>query len=112
MRPLLIVGAAIAAAACSAQNPVGPTGAGTETQTAATTPVVVRTGDSAFAGLAVRADGQSESSPIERTPAHIEHPVRFPLIQGLVVFPPRNEPNMFFADLQRLYRDELRRPQS
>lgn len=114
MKRLLIIGAAIAAAACSDRNPVGPTSAVKETQAAepftATTRAVVRTSGSEFTGLAVRADGQSET--IERGPEHIANPVRFPLWQGMVVFPPRNEPNTFFADLQRLYRDELRRPQS
>jgi hypothetical protein len=32
--------------------------------------------------------------------------------QGLVVFPPRNEPNTFFQNLQLLYRDFLRRSQN
>ncbi len=32
--------------------------------------------------------------------------------EGIVAFPPRNEPNAFFADLQALYRDTLRRPQT
>jgi hypothetical protein len=32
--------------------------------------------------------------------------------QGVVVFPPRNEPNLFFQNLQALYRDVLHRPQT
>lgn len=116
MRRLLLVGAALAAAACSQRNPVGPTGGVKEAhmseRVSATAPAVVRSGDSAFADLVVRADGQSESSTREPGPDHIEHPVRFPQWQGLVVFPPRNEPNSFFVELQRLYRDELRRPQT
>ncbi|MEO8679969.1 MAG: hypothetical protein ABI665_13035 [Vicinamibacterales bacterium] len=47
----------------------------------------------------------------EAVPFHILHPVLFPMNQGLVVFPPRNEPNVFFQNLQTLYRDTLRRPQ-
>lgn len=45
------------------------------------------------------------------TPFHIAHPAKFGMIQGLVVFPPRNEPNTFFQDLQVLYRDVLQRSQ-
>lgn len=47
----------------------------------------------------------------DKVPSHIMHPVLFPMNQGLVVFPPRNEPNVFFQNLQALYRDFLRRPQ-
>jgi hypothetical protein len=32
--------------------------------------------------------------------------------QGIITFPPRNEPNAFFINLQLLYRDILRRPQN
>ena len=45
-------------------------------------------------------------------PSHILHPVQFGMIQGMVVFPPRNEPNLFFQDLQTLYRDTLQRTQT
>jgi hypothetical protein len=48
-------------------------------------------------------------------PFHIQHPVEFPLQQAyerVVTFPPRNEPNLFFGDLQALYRDQLHRPQT
>lgn len=45
-------------------------------------------------------------------PAHILNPVGFGMIQGQVVFPPRNEPNIFFQNLQVLYRDTLRRTQT
>jgi hypothetical protein len=47
-----------------------------------------------------------------KLPAHILHPVSFPMSQAMVVFPPRNEPNVFFSELQALYRDTLRRSQT
>jgi hypothetical protein len=118
MRRLLLTGALIVTAACSERNPVGPTSIanGDPRPGALAAPVPTSTGprisgDNAFYGLAVRADGQSESD-VDRGPEHIEDPVRFPIWQGMVVFPPRNEPNAFFAELQRVYRDELRRPQN
>jgi hypothetical protein len=45
-------------------------------------------------------------------PFHLLHPVQFPMEQGIVAFPPRNEPNAFFANLQALYRDYLKRSQT
>lgn len=45
-------------------------------------------------------------------PFHLVHPVQFPMDQGIVAFPPRNEPNAFFSDLQVLYRDYLKRSQT
>ena len=45
-------------------------------------------------------------------PYHLLHPVQFPMLQGLLEFPPRNEPNAFYNDLQVLYRDYLKRSQT
>src|SRR5689334_10601651 len=61
--------------------------------------------------FAVQAN-RSQAASSEATPFHILHPVRFAMIQGSIVFPPRNEPNDFFSDLQTVYRDTLRRTQS
>jgi hypothetical protein len=47
-----------------------------------------------------------------QVPFHLLHPVQFPMDQGIVAFPPRNEPNAFFSDLQVLYRDYLKRSQT
>ena len=47
-----------------------------------------------------------------QVPYHLLHPVQFPMLQGLLAFPPRNEPNAFYNDLQVLYRDHLKRPQT
>jgi hypothetical protein len=47
-----------------------------------------------------------------QVPWHLLNPVRFPMEQGVVAFPPRNEPNAFYNDLQALYRDHLKRPQT
>ena len=47
-----------------------------------------------------------------QVPFHLLNPVRFPMEQGVVAFPPRNEPNDFYNDLQALYRDYLKRPQT
>ena len=44
-------------------------------------------------------------------PFHIQHPVQFPMSRALVVFPPRNEPNVFFQNLQAFYRDVIGRSQ-
>jgi hypothetical protein len=44
-----------------------------------------------------------------QVPFHLLHPVQFPMEQGVVAFPPRNEPNAFYNDLQALYRDYLKR---
>ena len=54
--------------------------------------------------------GNAESG--DKVPFHILHPVLFPMSQALVTFPPRNEPNVFFQNLQALYRDTLRRTQT
>ena len=45
-------------------------------------------------------------------PFHLLHPAQFPMEQGLLAFPPRNEPNAFYGDLQLLYRDYLKRSQT
>lgn len=58
-------------------------------------------------GGAHAALGDTRAAPV---PFHILQPVLFPMRQGVVVFPPRNEPNTFFQNLQALYRDVLRRP--
>ena len=47
-----------------------------------------------------------------QVPFHLLNPVRFAMEQGVVAFPPRNEPNDFYNDLQALYRDYLKRPQT
>ena len=47
-----------------------------------------------------------------QVPFHLLNPVRFAMEQGVVAFPPRNEPNAFYNDLQALYRDYLKRPQT
>lgn len=57
----------------------------------------------------------SAGSPtIDRSelPPHILNPVSFPMSPAMVVFPPRNEPNLFFFELQAFYRDTLRRSQT
>lgn len=53
-----------------------------------------------------------ETSGTSTTAAHIASPTKFGVIEGLVTFPPRNEPNAFFQNLQVLYRDTLRRSQT
>jgi hypothetical protein len=55
-------------------------------------------------------NGTAAGSP--RVPFHLLHPVQFPMEQGIVAFPPRNEPNAFFTNLQALYRDYLKRSQT
>ena len=46
-------------------------------------------------------------------PFHILQPLEFATAQDdPIPFPPRNEAYLFFQDLQALYRDELRRPQT
>jgi hypothetical protein len=45
-------------------------------------------------------------------PFHILHPLEFDMVQDLISFPPRNEVYLFFQNLQALYRDVLRRPQT
>ena len=45
-----------------------------------------------------------------QVPFHLLNPVSFGMEQGVVAFPPRNEPNAFYNDLQALYRDYLKRP--
>jgi hypothetical protein len=45
-------------------------------------------------------------------PFHILHPLQFAMAQDPIPFPPRNETYLFFQDLQALYRDVLRRPQT
>jgi hypothetical protein len=45
-------------------------------------------------------------------PLHILHPLQFAMAEDPIPFPPRNEAYLFFQDLQALYRDELRRPQT
>ena len=62
-----------------------------------------------MAGNAAVTDATIEHSKL---PSHILNPVLFPMSHALVVFPPRNEPNVFFSELQALYRDTLRRPQT
>jgi len=47
-----------------------------------------------------------------QVPYHLLHPVQFPMLQGVLAFPPRNEPNAFYNDLQALYRDYLKRSQT
>ena len=75
----------------SSSSPTAPTAPSPATKAAATPPA-------------------TSTAPVAA--AHILHPVNFAMIQGLVTFPPRNEPNVFFQDLQALYRDVLRRSQS
>lgn len=47
-----------------------------------------------------------------QVPFHLLHPVQFPMEQGIIAFPGRQEPNAFYNDLQVLYRDYLKRSQS
>lgn len=67
------------------------------------------TGNAANAFAVLATAGTADTAPV---PAHILRPTDFPQLQGAVVFPPRNEPGAFFADLQALYRDVLKRPQT
>lgn len=69
-----------------------------------TAPSVGRESDPLASAVAAKPDAAA--------PQHILNPVGFGMVQGLVVFPPRNEPNVFFQNLQALYRDTLRRPQT
>jgi hypothetical protein len=61
---------------------------------------------------ALRKDSSSPAASGALVPFHILHPVEFQMSQGLVIFPPRTEPNAFFQDLQALYRGVLGRPQT
>ena len=56
------------------------------------------------------ASGPAQGRP--EVPYHLLHPVQFPMEQGVVAFPPRNEPNLFYTHLQELYRDYLKRSQT
>jgi hypothetical protein len=47
-----------------------------------------------------------------KVPHHLLHPVQFPMLQGLIEFPGRQDPNAFYNDLTALYRDYLKRSQS
>lgn len=64
------------------------------------------------AGTSLTGTALLAEKPGSDAPPHILNPVGFGMIQGLVVFPPRNEPNTFFRNLQNLYRDMLRRSQT
>jgi hypothetical protein len=68
-------------------------------------------GPSAPSGPARPASATTTGATSESTqvPFHLLHPVQFPMEQGVVAFPPRNEPNAFYNDLQALYRDSLKR---
>lgn len=56
--------------------------------------------------------GPAAAQGSTQVPFHLLHPVRFPMQQGFLEFPPRNEPNAFYNDLTVLYRDYLKRSQS
>jgi hypothetical protein len=102
-----------AAAGCTQTAPPAPTaikGAPAVTATGVQTDLTGRT--NSFAVLASPGKSIPSAGPI---PFYIQHPVEFPLNQVgplAVIFPPRNEPNLFFGDLQALYRDQLHRTQT
>jgi hypothetical protein len=89
--PLLL----LACAACGGEStPTSPTAAVEASS-------ILRAPESPLAAGTTRRDRQ--------VPFHLLHPVLFPMEQGVVAFPPRNEPNAFYEDLQALYRDSLKR---
>jgi hypothetical protein len=103
----------IVAAACTQSTPQSPTAA--KPVTAGSTAVTQSGLDGYTNSFAVQAYPGKASSGAGPVPFHIQHPVQFPLSQvGIlaIVFPPRNEPNLFFGDLQALYRDQLHRTQT
>ena len=98
---ILALAACVAYAGCEQKaNPVSPTPA-----------------DPAIAGSSSGPDGfgvapNGPGPGGAQVPFHLLHPVQFPMDQGVLAFPPRNEPNAFYADLQVLYRDYLKRSQT
>lgn len=112
MRRLIAASALLACAAWVAcgpnQAPVSPSSTDlTVTQSAP----LLTTGSISYTNSFARpVSGPSAASA--EAPFHILHPAEFPMSQGIVAFPPRNEPNVFFGDLQALYRDVLGRPQT
>ena len=80
-----------------ADSPSSPSGA-------AGAPPAIAGGTGLPAAIAAPGSGQ--------VPFHLLHPVQFPMLQGVVAFPPRNEPNLFYTRLQELYRDHLKRSQT
>jgi hypothetical protein len=110
---VLAAGTMSVAAACTQSTPQSPTAT---KGVAAGSTAAVQTGltgyTNSFAVLAYPGKSSSGAGPI---PLHIQHPVEFPLRQVgtlAIVFPPRNEPNLFFGDLQAFYRDQLHRSQT
>lgn len=87
----------------SSPTPVGPAA----TSVLVAPPSTAGSAANTFAVLA--AAGSSDNGSV---PAHIQRPTEFPQVQGAIVFPPRDQPTAFFGDLQALYRDLLRRPQT
>jgi len=107
MNPVWKCGWTFALAACvvyagceKKSNPASPT----STDPASTL------SSTATGGLGVPPGGPSPGDV--QVPFHLLHPVQFPMEQGVVAFPPRNEPNAFYVDLQALYRDYLKRSQT
>jgi hypothetical protein len=110
---VLAAGAMIISSACTQSAPQSPTGA---KAVAAGSTAAMQSGLTGYTNsFAVPASPGKLSSGSGPVPFHIQHPVEFPLSQVgtlAIVFPPRNEPNIFFGDLQALYRDQLHRSQT
>ena len=98
MKRIFLLALMLGVSACGGDkgSPTGPSAA-------------VQTGGSSRATSAGTSKALTSAAPV---PYHILHPVEFPMSAGIVAFPPRNEPNVFFADLQGIYRDVLRRAQT
>jgi len=110
---LIVTCIGVATACTQSAAPAPSVVAGTPGAGTTTAPADVLTGrTNSFAVLAnpTRVAGIARAIPL-----HIQHPVEFPLQQfgpRVIVFPPRNEPNVFFGDLQAVYRDQLHRSQT
>lgn len=94
-----VTACALIALACGDRSKASPSSPSSVTSSArpSTTPAGLVPGSAEGAGplsLAYPAENDSPNSP------------------SVIGFPPRNEPNLFFSNLQALYRDFLRRPQS
>lgn len=101
--------AAIVSGACGRDSVSAPTSTSGASKSSETTVTV----SAASGGSSATADRSTDKNAGEVAPS--VQPVRFPIgngPQGIINFPPRNEPNAFFADLQALYRDVLRRAEA
>jgi hypothetical protein len=110
---LIVTGIGVATGCTQSAAPAPSVVAGSlppGTATAAATLLTGRTNS-----FAVLANPSKSAASASSVPFHIQHPVDFPLQQfgpRVIVFPPRNEPNVFFGDLQAVYRDQLHRSQT